>query len=294
MSERKTVNNFKVSPQAIRKKQMAAKRKATRGILVAITAGMVGLGVVGCRNVMESSSLDNTTVTSQDVNDNVYTIDISTDEIPSVALVNDGIDEGQLKEAVSELQNDGVNCQYVDSIESLAENNDYYVISFTNYGGDSSKVIGNYNDGVSIADNFAMAIASEYSNGNIQMGVHDSDSNLVPSDIENYVGNRYIPNVTIAEPNGAKIDTDKLKSGLARMTNLLKKEGDAYSKSAIYRTKPGDSVSSLGDSIVSLNGIGPNDNIKGNVILKAIDYKSFSKDTIVNVEDVYVDSNVLN
>ena len=107
------------------------------------------------------------------------------------------------------------------------------------------------------------------------------------SNIENTVGDRLIPHVMIAQPYDLEIDYASIEDGLARMTEFLKvNEDGAYAPSAIYVTKAGDSVSSLGEDICGYNNIGSSDLINENVVLKAEDYWWFNQSTIVTIDRV--------
>ncbi len=284
----KNVVNFSKKRAKIRREE---KR---RRFVVGVTTGVVALGIVGC-SVYNSFSKDDSVVTNTDNKSTVAStiepggsIDVSSDEIPTVALVNDGVDDDQLRDAVNKLNADGIDCQYLDSVSDVDNSDAYYYIAVQNWGSEDVKIITDKN-GSSISNNFTMAIASGYGKevSSIQPGVHDENSKLVPSNIENATAGKMVPHVMIAQPYDLEIDYISIENGLARMTEFLKTNEDgAYAPSAIYVTQPGDSVSSLGKDICGYNNIGPNDSINEDVVLKAKDYGCFNKETEVNINRV--------
>ena len=276
----------------LKKKRASINRKKNYGKVILVTAGLAAAGFAASSAynsfikedpIINESNIDDTMISN---NEPTQPIVISSDEIPSVALVNDGIDDEQLKDAVNKLNADGINCEYVDTVNDIDNSDAYYYIAFQNYGGDDAKIITDKNIS-SMSGNFAMAVASGYGKeaSDIQAGVHDQNSNLVASNIENTVGDRLIPHVMIAQPYDLEIDYASIEEGLARMTEFLKANTDgAYASSAIYVTKAGDSVSSLGEDICGYNNIGPNDLISEHAVLKARDYWWFNKSTVVNID----------
>lgn len=276
------------------KKAKIRREKERKRIVVGVTTGVVALGIVGC-TVYNSFIKEDPIVKEANNNDTITSgvdptrsIVVSSDEIPTVALVNDGVDDEQLRDAVDKLNAAGIKCKALGSVSEINNSDAYYYIAVQNYGGEDAKIITDKN-GSSISNNFTMAIASGYGKevSSIQPGVHDENSKLVPSNIENAVGGRLIPHVMIAQPYDLEIDCVSIENGLARMTDFLKTNEDgAYAPSAIYVTKAGDSVSSLGKDICGYNNIGPSDLINEDVVLKAQDYWWFNESTIINIDRV--------
>ena len=278
----------------LEERKASLNRKKISGKVILITVGLAAAGFAAS-SVYNSFIKDDPIINEANTNDTMISnnepaqaIVVSSDEIPSGAIVNDGSDAQQLMAAVKKLNDDGIKCQYLDSVSDIDNSDAYYYIAFQNYGGDDVKIITDRNVS-SISGNFTMAIASGYGKeaSDIQPGVYDQNSNLVASNIENTVGDRLIPHVMIAQPYDLEIDYASIEDGLARMTEFLKvNEDGAYAPSAIYVTKAGDSVSSLGEDICGYNNIGSSDLINENVVLKAEDYWWFNQSTIVTIDRV--------
>lgn len=278
----------------LEKRKASINRKRNFGKVILVTAGLAAAGFAAS-SVYNSFIKEDPIVKEANNNDTITSgvdptrsIVVSSDEIPTVALVNDGVDDEQFRAAVDKLNAYGIKCQALGSVSEINNSDAYYYIAVQNYGGEDVKIITDKN-GSSISNNFTMAIASGYGKevSSIQPGVYDENSKLVPSNIENAVGGRLIPHVMIAQPYDLEIDCVSIENGLARMTDFLKTNEDgAYAPSAIYVTKAGDSVSSLGKDICGYNNIGPSDLINEDVVLKAQDYWWFNESTIINIDRV--------
>ena len=278
----------------LEKRKHSVNRKRNFGTVILVTAGLAAAGFAASsvynsfikEDPIVKEANNNDTITSSV--DPTRSIVVSSDEIPTVALVNDGVDDEQLRDAVDKLNAAGIKCKALGSVSEINNSDAYYYIAVQNYGGEDAKIITDKN-GSSISNNFTIAIASGYGKevSSIQPGVYDENSKLVPSNIENAVGGRLIPHVMIAQPYDLDIDCVSIENGLARMTDFLKTNEDgAYASSAIYVTKAGDSVSSLGEDICGYNNIGPSDLINEGVVLKAQDYWWFNESTIINIDRV--------
>ena len=303
MSERK-ISNFRTTPEMIReaRKKARIKRKLVRGSVIALTAGVVGLGIIGCSNVINKDSKDNKNViTTVNTNEDIYEVDIATDEILDLTLVNDGFDEAKFDDAVKELQSTGLNCEGVGIADLDVSNIDsYFLIGITPYEGDTTKVIANDNLVNPASDQLAvaMSVSSGHDATDIQKGVHDlgkADGTFKPSSLEEKVRDVGIPNITVAYPSDEDIDTDEILEACARVTYYYKQDGCSARDEMLYRVKSGDSPYSLGKDICRINGIGETDVLDGNSILLMKPLSgSFSKDAIIDIEMVDVKSNSLN
>ena len=189
MSERK-ISNFRATSESIKitRRQPRIKRKLMKGTVIALTTGIVGLGIIGCSDVINKDSKDNKNVTTTvNTNEDIYEVDIATDEILDVTLVNDGFDETKFEDAVKELQDTGFKCSGVDINDFDSNDIDsYFLIGITPYEGDTTKVIANYNLVNPASDQLAvaMSVSSGHDATDIQKGVHDlgkADGSFKPS-----------------------------------------------------------------------------------------------------------------
>lgn len=302
--EKRTINNFKVSSNAVRissrRRKMKLKRRIVKGSLVAITVGLVAFGVHSCSNIMnESSQSSEIVISTVEDNEDIYEIDIRTDEILSVALVNDGYDDSKFEEAVESLQGTGLNCVGVDINDStLVDCDSYFFVGVTPYNGSDPKVIANYNGGNSGSDQLAvaMAVASGQDATNIQKGVNDLElarGTFKPSNLEEKIG--YKPNITVAYPVGEDINTNEILEAVARVTDYCKQNDNSINDEMLYRVRSGDSPYSLGTNMCYINGIGSNDLLDDNRILLMKSLSGpFANNTVVNVEEVNIKSSTLN
>lgn len=303
MSERK-ISNFRAASKSIKiaRKQPRIKRKLMEGTVIALTAGVVGLGIIGCSNIMDSESKEDTSVaTTIDTSRDVYSFDIATDEILDVTLVNDGFDEAKFDDAVKELQGTGFKCSGVDINDFDSNDIDsYFLIGITPYEGDTTKVIANYNLVNPASDQLAvaMSVSSGHDATDIQKGVHDlgkADGSFKPSSLEEKVKDAGIPNITVVYPSDEDIDADEILEACARVTDYYKQDGCSARDEMLYRVKPGESPFSLGNDMCRINGIGETDVLDGNSILLMKPLSgSFSKDAIIDIEKVDIKSNSLN
>ena len=301
------------------KKKTKIQRKKKRRFVVGVTTGVVALGIVGCNVMLNGNSNDKkeeTTVLESTIDE--YVIDTNTDDLSSlnVVLVNDGISDEQMNEAVSSLEATGLDFE-VRNINELNKDGTECFVALTNYFGDSYKVIGNYNKGNNHADLLSIGMKASFG-GNIQKGVKDTtqaDPTFIPSNIERAVGNQLMPNVTIAVPYDANLNnyyvlntevmeriqgmdgnfTDSFLEGLARYDDSLKNIDNLYDGEFLLRPTAGDYVDSLDSDVLKLNGLDNSYQVQNDSILinKGIP-KSFLKSTTVNIEMTAVKSNSLN
>lgn len=270
------------------------KSNFIRGLIV---AGAIMLGGLGAKATYDIFSGDDVvTVTPDntdsniDINDN---IEISLEEIPSVAFINDGIDDDQLREAVEKLQNLGLHCEYFDNIEDADLSDSYFWIGFRNYGGEKPKIIANYNEGNTLADNTAVALSSAYGYDvtDIQRGMYGDNSKLGPTSLEVFAKGKLVPMVEIAQPYEDDIDVTPIVEGLAKRTVHLMKVGAMKEEPALVRVNFGDPVSK---EIRAANDIGEYDFVQGNTILKGKYYKEFDPNVEVIVHYADTKGNTLN
>lgn len=303
MSERK-ISNFRATSESIKitRRQPRIKRKLMKGTVIALTTGIVGLGIIGCSDVINKDSKDNKNVTTTvNTNEDIYEVDIATDEILDVTLVNDGFDETKFEDAVKELQDTGFKCSGVDINDFDSNDIDsYFLIGITPYEGDTTKVIANYNLVNPASDQLAvaMSVSSGHDATDIQKGVHDlgkADGSFKPSNLEEKVKDAGIPNITVVYPSDEDIDADEILEACARVTDYYKQDGCSARDEMLYRVKPGESPFSLGNDMCRINGIGETDVLDGNSILLMKPLSgSFSKDAIIDIEKVDVKGNSLN
>ena len=288
--------------KASKKRKLRTKRRIVKGTIIGLTAGVVGLGIIGCSNIIDSESKEDTSIaTTIDTSRDVYSFDIATDEILDLTLVNDGFDEAKFDDAIKELQSTGLNCEGVGIADLDVSNIDsYFLIGITPYEGDTTKVIANYNLVNSASDQLAvaMSVSSGHDATDIQKGVHDlgkADGTFKPSSLEEKVKDVGIPNITVAYPSDEDIDADEILEACARVTDYYKQDGCSARDEMLYRVKSGDSPYSLGKDICRINGIGETDVLDGNSILLMKPLSgSFSKDAIIDIEKVDVKGNSLN
>ena len=315
MSERRAVNNFRATPEMIReakRRRLLARRRKMIGAIMGVTAGVSALGV-GCSNIMKGSS-DGPIVEPKPVEE-PYSIITNTEDLSTlnVVLVNDGISDEQMKQAEDSLEATGLDVEVRD-INQLNKDGTECFVALTNYGGDDYKVIGNYNKGNNHADLLAIGMKESFG-GSIQKGVYDksvAEPILIPSDIENAVGDQTMPNVTIAVPEGAdledygegviKVDTglndsftDSLLEGLARYNDSLNYVDIHNSEFLLRPSDDADYQQSVDPDVLILNGLdtsygGRQDSILLNKGLP----DSLSNNVNVNIEKVDVKGNSLN
>ena len=315
----KRIDNFRVTPEMIRearkrkKRNLYIKRMLVRGSVTALTAGVVGLGIVGCKNFLDKSD-DKTVDVSTTVEDS-YTIDTSVEDLSTlnVVLVNDGISSEQMEQAESTLAATGLDVEVRD-INELNKDGTECFVALTNYEGDDYKVIGNYNKGNNHADLLAIGMKEAFG-GNIQKGVYDksvAEPTLIPSDIEVAVGDQIMPNVTIAVPEGAdledygegviKVDTglndsftDSLLEGLARYNDSLNYVDIHNSKFLLRPSDDADYQQSVDPDVLRLNGLDTSYGVmQDSILLNKGLPDSLSNNVNVNIEKVDVKGNSLN
>lgn len=306
MANKSNINNLKIKKEAIRKSRrriLALKRKIIK-IGIAI---FIGGAFVSAINDKISENRDNNVVIdpkNNDVPENVYDVETDTDALSSlnVVLVNDGIDEEQIKGAESSLRLTGLDVEVRD-IDELNKDGTECFIALTNYGGEDYKVIANNKDGNNHADLLAIGMKEAFGCP-IQKGVYDK-LELVPSDIEKAVGTQLMPNVTIAVPEGkdledyydentVKVDTDfskpftdSLLEGLARYSESLNYV-DLYDGEFLLRPNPLDNEeayrSSFDPEVFRINGLDSAADLKDNSVLlnKGLP-ECFDKATVVKV-----------
>ena len=320
MSERRAVNNFRATPEMIReakRRRLLARRRKMIGAIMGVTAGVSALGV-GCSNIMKGSS-DGPIVEPKPVEE-PYSIITNTEDLSTlnVVLVNDGISDEQMKQAVDSLEATGLDVEVRD-INELNKDGTECFVALTNYGGDDYKVIGNYNKGNNHADLLAIGMKESFG-GNIQKGVYDksvAEPTLIPSDIENAVGDQIMPNVTVAVPEDADLEdygegvikvetglnknfTDGILEGLARYNDSLNYV-DIHNSEFLLRPDMSevptseDYQNSLDSEVLRLNGLESSYEVqKDSVLLNKGLPDSLSKDANVNIEMVNVKGNSLN
>lgn len=316
MSERRVVNNFRATPKMIRearRRRLLVRRRKTIGVIMGVTVGVSALGV-GCSNIMRGGSSDGPIVEPKPVEE-PYSFTTSTEDLSTlnIVLVNDGISDEQMKQAEDSLEATGLDVEVRD-INQLNKDGTECFVALTNYGGDDYKVIGNYNKGNNHADLLAIGMKEAFG-GNIQKGVYDksvAEPILIPSDIENAVGDQTMPNVTIAVPEGAdledygegviKVDTglndsftDSLLEGLARYNDSLNYVDIHNSEFLLRPSDDADYQQSVDPDVLILNGLdtsygGRQDSILLNKGLP----DSLSNNVNVNIEKVDVKGNSLN
>lgn len=320
MSERK-ISNFRAASESIKitRRQPRIKRKLMKGTVIALTAGVVGLGIIGCSNIMRGDSSNGPIVEPKPVEE-PYSIITNTDDLSTlnVVLVNDGISDEQMKQAEDSLKATGLDVEVRD-INELNKDGTECFVALTSYGGDDYKVIGNYNKGNNHADLLAIGMKESFG-GNIQKGVYDkgvAEPTLIPSDIEVAVGDQIMPNVTIAVPEDADLEdygegvikvetglnenfTDGILEGLARYNDSLNYV-DIHNSEFLLRPDMSevptseDYQNSLDSEVLRLNGLESSYEVqKDSVLLNKGLPDSLSKDTNVNIEMVNVKGNSLN
>lgn len=317
MSERRVVNNFRAAPEMIKaskKRKLRIKRRIVKGTIIGLTAGVVGLGIIGCNNIMKGDSKsDVSVVTTSSLESHV--IDTSTENLSSlnVVLVNDGISDEQMKQAEDSLEATGLDVE-VRNINELNKDGTECFVALTNYSGDNYKVIGNYNKGNNHADLLAIGMKESFG-GSIQKGVYDksvAEPILIPSDIENAVGDQIMPNVTIAVPENADLEdygegvikvetglnesfTDSLLEGLARYNDSLNYV-DIYNGEFLLRPSDAEDYNKcLDNDVLRENKLDNSYEIqRGSILLNKGLPNSLSKDAKVNIEMVNVKGNYLN
>ena len=312
----KRIDNFRVTPEMIRearkrkKRNLYIKRMLVRGSVTALTAGVVGLGIVGCKNFLDKSD-DKTVDVSTTVEDS-YTIDTSVEDLSTlnVVLVNDGISSEQMEQAESTLAATGLDVEVRD-INELNKDGTECFVALTNYEGDDYKVIGNYNKGNNHADLLAIGMKEAFS-CNLQKGVYDkevAEPVLIPSNIEKAVGDQIMPNVTIAIPEnkylydynkdayevGGKSFTIGILTGLARYNDSLKYVDIHNSEFLLRPSEDTDYQQSVDPSVLELKGIDSSYEIqKDSILLNKGLPKSFDKGIAVRVDLDAVKGNSLN
>ena len=269
------VGNLKITEEMIKTAQKSSskvKRAIFKGSLVAITTGVLALGVVGCSNVSDNNlNNSNTGITSNSgkmLED--YVIDTSVSDLRdlNVVLVNDGIAKEQIEQAEDSLESLGLDVDVRD-INDLNKDGTECFISLTNYNGSGYKVIANYDNDNNYSDLLAIGMMRSF-NASLQKGVHNMDSakrELIPSDIEKLADSTTTPSVTIAVPNDAELNressdiytsfSDKLLNGLARYKDALE-HVDVNKGKFLLRPDPFENSDeyeqSLDEEIFSLNG----------------------------------------
>ncbi len=315
----KRIDNFRVTPEMIRearkrkKRNLYIKRMLVRGSVTALTAGVVGLGIVGCKNFLDKS--DEKTVDVSTTVEDSYTIDTSVEDLSTlnVVLVNDGISSEQMEQAESTLAATGLDVEVRD-INELNKDGTECFVALTNYEGDDYKVIGNYNKGNNHADLLAIGMKEAFS-CNLQKGVYDkevAEPVLIPSNIEKAVGDQIMPNVTIAIPEGAdledygegviKVDTglndsftDSLLEGLARYNDSLNYVDIHNSKFLLRPSDDADYQQSVDPDVLRLNGLDTSYGVmQDSILLNKGLPDSLSNNVNVNIEKVDVKGNSLN
>lgn len=292
MSERK-ISNFRATPNAVkaaRKRKLRARRMIVKGSLVAITTGLVTLGIVGCKTFLDKS--DEKPIDVSINTEEPYAIDISAEDLSSlnVVLVNDGISSEMIDQAAEDLNDKGLECE-VRNIDEFYKDGTECFVSFTSYNGSGYKVDASYESGNSHADLLALGMAAEFTGGDMQKGVYDTTSaypNLIPSNIEKAVDGQKMPHVTIAvSTDTPSIDTEKLIDGLARYNDALKNISSLDRK---FLLRPGsidseDYQSSLDPDVLSANGLDSSYDVKQDSILRNKWLpKSFDKDAVITVD----------
>ena len=324
MSERRAVNNFRATPEMIReakRRRLLARRRKMIGAIMGVTAGVSALGV-GCSNIMKGSS-DGPIVEPKPVEE-PYSIITNTEDLSTlnVVLVNDGISDEQMKQAEDSLEATGLDVEVRD-INELNKDGTECFVALTNYGGDDYKVIGNYNKGNNHADLLAIGMKESFG-GNIQKGVYDksvAEPTLIPSDIENAVGDQIMPNVTIAVPEVADLTdyyvngnetvgvesesldknfTNSFLEGLARYNDSLNyvdiHDGDFLLRPDMSEVPtPEDYQNSLDSEGLRLNGLESSYYAqKDSILLNKGLPKSFDEDIGIQVNLVNTKGNSLN
>lgn len=315
MSERK-ISNFRAASESIKitRRQPRIKRKLMKGTVIALTAGVVGLGIIGCSNIMRGGSSDGPIVEPKPVEE-PYSLTTSTEDLSTlnVVLVNDGISFEQMKQAEDSLKAVGLDVD-VRFINELNKDGTECFVSLRSYHGDDYKVIGNYNKGNNHADLLAIGMKEAFG-GDIQKGVYalsGAEPTLIPSDIEVAVGDQIMPNVTIAVPEGAdledygkgviKVDTglndsftDSFLEGLARYNDSLKYVDIHNSQFLLRPSDDADYQQSVDSDVLRLNGLESSYELqKDSILLNKGLPDSLSKDANVNIEMVNVKGNSLN
>ena len=290
--------------EARRRKKLIARRRKMIGAIIGVTVGVSALGV-GCSNIMGGDSNDGPIVEPKPVEE-PYSFTTSTEDLSTlnVVLVNDGISDEQMKQAVDSLEATGLDVEVRD-INQLNKDGTECFVALTNYGGDDYKVIGNYNKGNNHADLLAIGMKESFG-GNIQKGVYDksvAEPTLIPSDIEVAVGDQIMPNVTIAVPETASEYigfTDSLLEGLARYNDSLNYV-DIYNGEFLLRPDmsevptPEDYQNSLDSEVLRLNGLESSYELqKDSILLNKGLPDSLSNNVNVNIEKVDVKGNSLN
>ena len=316
MSERRVVNNFRATPEMIRearRRRLLARRRKMIGAIMGVTVGVSALGV-GCSNIMEGDSNDGPIVEPKPIEE-PYSLTTSAEDLSTlnVVLVNDGISDEQMKQAEDSLEATGLDVEVRD-INELNKDGTECFVALTSYGGDDYKVIGNYNKGNNHADLLAIGMKESFG-GSIQKGVYDksvAEPILIPSDIENAVGNQTMPNVTIAVPEGAdledygecviKVDTglndsftDSLLEGLARYNDSLNYVDIHNSEFLLRPSDDADYQQSVDPDVLILNGLDTSYGVRQDSILLNKGLPDIlSNNVIVNIEKVDVKGNSLN
>ena len=316
MSERKVGSKINITPEMIgksRRGKLRIERMIVKGSVVALTAGVVGLGIVGCHSILGGN--DEPVVGPEPVVGEEYAINTSTEALSTlnVVLVNDGISFEQMKQAEDSLKAVGLDVD-VRFINELNKDGTECFVSLRSYHGDDYKVIGNYNKGNNHADLLAIGMKEAFG-GDIQKGVYalsGAEPTLIPSDIEVAVGDQIMPNVTIAVPEGAdledygegviKVDTglndsftDSFLEGLARYNDSLKYVDIHNSQFLLRPSDDADYQQSVDSDVLRLNGLESSYEVqKDSILLNKGLPDSLSNNVNVNIEKVDVKGNSLN
>ncbi len=302
------LGNFKTTKEMVELSGdniLSVKRMLVKRTIIAITSGVIGFGIVGCGNSLDTDSSSGNTETSEDE----YSITSSTDALSTlnVVLVNDGISDEQMEQAESSLEATGLEVEVRDINELNKEGTECF-IALTTYTGDDYKVIGNYSSGNNHADLLAIGMKVSFG-GDIQKGVVDTSvasQSFIPSDIENAVGDQIMPNVTIAVPEDASLvdydDTsiinvsfsDKILEGLARYFDSLNYV-DIHDGEFLLRPTASDYVDSLDSAVLKINDLDNSYEVQtGSILLNKGLPNSFDEDITVDIEKTISKGNALN
>ena len=305
MANKNNINNLNIKKETIRKarrKRLALKRRIIKlGLAIFVSGAFIS----AISNKLEDGKIKGEVIDSKnnDIPEGVYIVETDTDALSSlnVVLVNDGIDEEQIKGAESSLKLTGLDVEVRD-IDELNKDGTECFIALTNYGGEDYKVIANNKDGNNNADLLAIGMKEAFGCP-IQKGVHDK-LDLVPSDIEKAVGTQLMPNVTIAVPEGKDLEdyfedpekydtdfskpfTDSILEGLARYSESLNYV-DLYGGEFLLRPNPFDNEEvyrhCFDPEVLSRNDLeSPTDFNEDSVLLNSGLPECFDKSTNINV-----------
>ena len=290
------MKNFNVNNNIVRFKKRKHKLKRfskVKGYAKLLIALGIGLGSVGvitsiATDIIDGDKKGDTTEGKKEFDDPLsYYKDfyVLADEISPVAFVYDGCDVDKIENLVGKLQDFGVNCEFLDSIDKVSESDAKFFVALKNYGGDDIKVLANYNSVNNDSDNLAASMASAFSQDitSIQAGQKDAERDFVPTNIERKFNDKV--SVSLGIPDSMEeIDADCIIDGLSKNQCFYTYGKGDNNDSYLYRVKIGQGKDSLPDKVASFNDdyLYDKDLLTYNEILKNNDF--FDNHSILTIK----------